>query len=283
LKSPVTDKKERSGFADFINNEWKDSGSVLHGAVNGAGSVLGASAAGTLEGDILYGEVGVESIYYKCNMESSGVELRINGRAIEHGMFDRVWGEAIHPSQNRFLVQVDLISDSPAALPATKNTKTSFCEADPRLKNLLSWIASYVPAPAKDVDSVELRYVKELTAKRENNPTALRVSREEPVFQKIGLKAKVDLFVGYIDRVTIYEAKAGKTKALDLYQLRMYVDGCALDNKPVDEAVLIAKRHSAEVKELRDILNTLTAPDGHPYNFRLATWDEEGIVIRQSA
>ena len=223
------------------------------------------------------------AIYYKCNMESSGVELRINGRTIEHGMFDRVWGEAIHPSQNRFLVQVDLISDNPAALPATKNTKTSFCEADPRLKNLLSWIASYVPAPAKDVDSMELRYVKELTAKRENDPTALRVSREEPVFQKIGLKAKVDLFVGYIDRVTIYEAKAGKTKALDLYQLRMYVDGCALDNKPVDEAVLIAKRHSAEVKELRDILNSLTAPDGHPYNFRLTTWDEEGIVIRQSA
>ena len=100
---------------------------------------------------------------------------------------------------------------------------------------------------------------------------------------RIGLKAKVALFVGYIDRVTIYEAKAGKTKALDLYQLRMYVDGCALDNKPVDEAVLIAKRHSAEVKELRDILNTLTAPDGRPYNFRLATWDDEGIVIRQSA
>ena len=135
----------------------------------------------------------------------------------------------------------------------------------------------------QQVDSVELRYVKELTAKRENDPAALRVSREEPVFQKIGLKAKVDLFVGYIDRVTIYEAKAGKTKALDLYQLRMYVDGCALDNKPVDEAVLIAKRHSAEVKELRDTLNTLTAPDGRPYNFRLATWGEEGIVIRQSA
>ena len=123
------------------------------------------------------------AIYYKGNMASSGVELRINGRAIEHGLFDRVWGEAIHPSQNRFLVQVDLITDNSAALPATKNTKTSFCEADPRLKNLLSWIASYVPAPAKDVDSMELRYVKELTAKRENAPTALRVSREEPVFQ----------------------------------------------------------------------------------------------------
>ena len=35
------------------------------------------------------------AIYYKGNMASSGVELRINGRAIEHGLFDRVWGEAI--------------------------------------------------------------------------------------------------------------------------------------------------------------------------------------------
>ena len=216
-------------------------------------------------------------------MSSSGVELRINGRAIEHGLFDRVWGEAVHPSQNRFLVQVDMITDNPAALPATKNTKTSFCEADPRLKNLLSWIASYVPAPAKDVDTLEARYIRELTAKRESDPNALRVSREEPVFQKIGLKAKVDLFVGFVNGVTIYEAKSGRTKALDLYQLRMYVDGCALDNKPVDEAVLIAKSHPAEVRELREILNGLAAPDGRPYNFRLATWDEEGIVIQQSA
>ena len=27
----------------------------------------------------------------------------------------------------------------------------------------------------------------------------------------------------------------------------------------------------------------LLYPDGHPYNFRLTTWDEDGIVIRQSA
>ena len=103
------------------------------------------------------------------------------------------------------------------------------------------------------------------------------------VFQKIGLKAKVDLFVGCVNGVTIYEAKAGKTKALDLYQLRMYVDGCALDNKPVDEAILIARYHPPEVRELLDILNGLSAPDGRPYNFRLVTWDEEGIFVQQSA
>ena len=223
------------------------------------------------------------AIYYKGNMTSSGVELRINGRAIEHGLFDRVWGEAIHPSQNRFLVQVDLITDNSAALPATKNTKTSFCEADPRLNKLFRWIATYVPAPPKDADTIEARYVKELAAKWESDPNALRVSREEPVFQKIGLKAKVDLFVGFVNGVTIYEAKSGRTKALDLYQLRMYVDGCALDNKPVDEAILIARYHPPEVRELLDILNGLSAPDDRPYNFRLVTWDEEGIFVQQSA
>ena len=49
------------------------------------------------------------------------------------------------------------------------------------------------------------------------------------------------------------------------------------------DKVLIAKSHPAEVRELRDILNGLAAPDGRPYNFRLATWDEEGIVVQQSA
>ena len=147
-------------------------------------------------------------------------------------------------------MQVDLITNNSAALPATKNTKTSFCEAEPRLNKLFRWIATYVPAPPKDADTIEARYVKELAAKCESNPDALRVSREEPVFQKIGLKAKVDLFVGCVNGVTIYEAKAGKTKALDLYQLRMYVDGCALDNKPVDEAILIARYHPPEVREL---------------------------------
>lgn len=276
----ISDGVEKHHVLTPLLPAWED------GTVTDYGDVPCDLGGGPLTIRCKYGNIlptKANAVYYKCNMSSSGVELRINGRAIEHGLFDRVWGEAVHPSQNRFLVQVDLITDNSAALPATKNTKTSFCEADPRLKNLLSWIASYVPAPAKDVDTLEARYIRELTAKRESDPNALRVSREEPVFQKIGLKAKVDLFVGFVNGVTIYEAKSGRTKALDLYQLRMYVDGCALDNKPVDEAVLIAKSHPAEVRELREILNGLAAPDGRPYNFRLATWDEEGIVIQQSA
>lgn len=81
--SPGADKK-RSGFADFINNEWKDSGSVLHGAASGAGSVLGASAAGTLEGDVLYGEVGIESkASFKFQDENGKLDYKSFGLTTE--------------------------------------------------------------------------------------------------------------------------------------------------------------------------------------------------------
>ena len=59
-------------------------------------------------------------------------------------------------------------------------------------------------------------------------------------------------------------------------------------SKPAKALLYIAQNHEMvlcdrNIVELRDILNSLTAPDGRPYNFRLATWDEEGIVIQQSA
>ena len=170
----ISDGVEKHHVLTPLLPAWED------GTVTDYGDVPCDLGGGPLTIRCKYGNIlptKANAVYYKCNMSSSGVELRINGRAIEHGLFDRVWGEAVHPSQNRFLVQVDLITDNSAALPATKNTKTSFCEADPRLKNLLSWIASYVPAPAKDVDTLEARYIRELTAKRESDPNALRVSR----------------------------------------------------------------------------------------------------------
>ncbi len=83
-------------------------------------------------------------------MESSGVELRINGRAIEHGMFDRVWGEAIHPSQNRFLVQVDPdYGQFRRTACHEKEYKTSFCEADPRLKQAVPLDRNLCPCTAQ--------------------------------------------------------------------------------------------------------------------------------------
>ena len=65
----------------------------------------------------------------------------------------------------------------------------------------------------------------------------LRVSTEKNLYQCLTLQIKSDLFVSSTEGVTLYEAKAGGNKAEDLYQLRMYHDGCIADDMEVREVL----------------------------------------------
>lgn len=237
----------------------------------GGGPVTIRCTYGSIEGD------PDNFLYYKANMASSGVEISINGRVIERGMFSRIFGETLHPSQNRFLAQIDLISEVPGALPSTKTSKTGFREEDPRLSRLFAWIRANVEKPGKDYRSREKRLVDTLMAKKAAEPGVLRVAREEVTYQSLGLRTKIDLFLSREDGVSIYEAKANASKAENLYQLRLYWDGCSADGRPADVGILIAYRHPDEVKRLVAELNRQTDPTGLPYNFRLVTWADEGI------
>lgn len=78
-------------------------------------------------------------------------------------------------------------------------------------------------------------------------------------------------------------AEAGGSKAEDLYQLRMYHDGCIADDMEVQEAVLIAQRYPDTVRALLAELNRQKDKKGCPYHFALSTWDEEGIVLPPDA
>ena len=64
-------------------------------------------------------------------IESSGVEIRCNGRVIQQGLFRRIWNGRVHPSRNHFLVQVDLRAKDGTALPATAHKNRSFGMATP--------------------------------------------------------------------------------------------------------------------------------------------------------
>ena len=100
---------------------------------------------------------------------------------------------------------------------------------------------------------------------------------EEDTYRSIGLKGKIDLLVSKHGGVLqIYEAKG--TKAEDLYQLRLYTDGCSMDGMPPRESILIGERHPKEVESLMEQLNTQCDPTGLPYHFSLRTWREEGIT-----
>ena len=90
------------------------------------------------------------AFYYRANMASSGAEIRINGRAIQHGLYNEIWGKALHPSQNRFLAQIDILSDQAEALPDTKAAKNGLREDDEKVAALFSWIRANIPEPFKE-------------------------------------------------------------------------------------------------------------------------------------
>lgn len=237
----------------------------------GGGKLTVHCRYGTIEAD------KENATYYKGNMASSGLEIRINGRCIERGLYSKVFGKALHPSCNRFLAQIDLRGEDGVAFPATETTKNAFVEGDARTQALFRWIRANVRQPETSRESLESRLVGKLAEKKAAERDTLRIGREEGTYRTIGLQGKIDLLVSKTDGMTIYEAKAKGTKAEDLYQLRLYADGCAMDGVPAKESVLIGARHPKEVCSLAEQLNSQCDPTGAPYHFVLRTWTEEGI------
>lgn len=238
---------------------------------------------GELLATIRYGQIRPSSdnaFYFKGNQDSSGVQVGFNGRVITNKLFGPVFGEAIHNSQNRFIAQIDLQTDNLEALPGTKNTKTSFSEGDPRYAALLKLIATYVPAPEKDLEKLEDKLKRQLAEQEGKDSNNFRADREEMVFRTAGSKALIDLYVAQKDgQVVIYEAKAHTSTVKDIGQLLMYILGCIYDGKPANEAVLIAGRHSKEVIPLIPVMNEMLAGMGIDCKMTLDTWNNRGISV----
>ena len=216
--------------------------------------------------------------YYLGNMETSGVEVRINGRVVERGLMKAIWGRKVHNAENAFLVRVNLETNGFDVLPGTSNEKNGFRKGDRRLRKLFKWIRANVQIPNSCRESRECQLFRLLAEKKKKEPGMTRVSLEEGTFLTIGLHMRIDLFTCQNNKVTIYEGKVKKTKAIDVYQLKMYWDGCIEDGVPAEEGVLIGGSHSAEALTLIQYVNRMTGPDGRRYNFRTTTWKDEGIA-----
>lgn len=210
-------------------------------------------------------------------MASSGLEIRINGRCIERGLYSKVFGRALHPSCNRFLAQIDLRGEDGAAFPATETTKNAFVEGDARTQALFRWIRANVRQPETSRESLESRLVGKLAEKKAAESDTLRIGREEGTYRTIGLQGKIDLLVSKTDGMTIYEAKAKGTKAEDLYQLRLYADGCAWTAFRRRRACSSGRAIRRRCAVWRSSSTASATPREPPYHFVLRTWAEEGI------
>lgn len=215
--------------------------------------------------------------HYVGNMESSGAEIRINGRVVESGLLKAIWGRARHNDYNAFLTQIDLHSDNPEALPATKTAKNGFRAEMNKVRTLFKWVRANVPLPPRISKEDLLR--KKLAERKRAEEGVTYVEEEKAVFVDEGINVPTDLFVSRGEKVTLYECKVKNTSCLHAYQLRMYWDGCVRDGIQVEEGILIAQNHPREVNQLIRFLNQLTGPDGRPYKLRTAVWAEEGVVI----
>ena len=241
---------------------------------------------GNVKVEYVFGKIGESTEnrkYYKKNMASSGVEIRINGRLLAYNLMKPIWKKENHPSYNQFLAIINLVSDDANRLPKTKTSKNGLREGDIHLANLFSWINQKCPKIPRNTDPVpedldERELFSRLAeAKRihlRGNPT---VETELYAYDTLGEKIRMDLYIADGTDLFIYEGKKDKTTVKDVYQLLMYWDGCVYDGKHPTEAILISAYHPDAVARIVDVINTMTDSNNNNYNITLKTWKEEGI------
>lgn len=218
--------------------------------------------------------------YYKRNMSTSGVEIRLNGRLITYGLFKEIWGIEKHNSYNYLLIKLDVKSDNPNFLPTTRTSKNGIRKGDTKLEALYSWVKGYLPTPQKNIREIdhEVDLFEELCKmKNIHLPDPKNVTTEQKVFREIKDSVRIDLYEKTNSGVKIYDGKKDFTSIQDLYQLKMYWDGCIIDGIQPSQAILIASSHPQTVKDLLKYINHMKDSLGNNYNFVLKEWKDEGI------
>lgn len=239
---------------------------------------------GNVEVQYKFGEVRESDHhkYYKRNMATSGVEIRINGRLLVSNLFYEIWQLEEHPSYNKFLATINLVSDSSNALPTTKTAKNGIKTGDEKYEQLIEWIRKAHPTPIKkSSDAItEVELVEELAKLKQVHipasdkmiQTQFKVYRENTESPVV-----VDLYVYDGSKVSLYEAKKDNADIQSLYQLLMYWDGAVDDRLQVDVGILLASTFSKGVKEVMEQLNQKQDAAGNDYNFTMKTWKQESI------
>ena len=222
--------------------------------------------------------------YYRTEMKSSGVEIRLNGRMIKNNLLTEIWENALqHNRFNNFLVRIDLISDNQYSLPATRSSKNGFKEGDPKLIGLYKWIKTHCHFPYENKnhrDEVQLldqlKRIKEAQLKSliDSNIT---IDLNRRVLINSNESIRIDMFVAYENKVIIYAVKKGTSSIMDLYRLKMYWDACVLDSIQPTSAILLGTEHSSTMFDLTNYSNECKDFDGNSYKFKLLKWTDEGV------
>jgi len=218
--------------------------------------------------------------YYKKNMSSSGVEIRINGRIMEYNLFKSVWGIERHNMYNHLLIRLNLVSANQGSLPKTRTSKNGLREGDQKFSKLLEWVRHKMPDPRKDIEGAynEADLFEELAQQKKIHlPAPKTITRNQKAYRNINEKVGIDLYLHYLNNTIIYKGKRDKTSINEVYRLKMYWDGCVLDGIQPSKGILISAHHPKPVLELVELINDLKDFNGENYQFETKTWKDEGI------
>ena len=225
--------------------------------------------------------------YYRRNMQSSGAEIRINGRVMINNLVSEIWPREQHNSINHFLAIIDICSNDKNKLPTTKTAKNSFNFSDKKYEKLVEWILKIYPKIEEIEDSTsdynEVKMFKDLKQKFEISDFHKndRFSLEEYVFEQINMKLRIDLYAYVEGNIIIFEGKKKKTTPKDVYQLRMYWDGLVFNNVNPSQGILLGENHPESVLQMIEYINKMKDANGNNYKFIIKTWDEYNITQEQ--
>jgi hypothetical protein len=270
--------KKRNRVVQSVVPKWKEFIGPKNGSENnvdlGEGGVTIDYEFGTVEDSKYYK-------FYKANPNTFGIEIRINGRVLSYNIFQDVWNLLLHTSYNQLLVRLDIKSDDKKRLPTTRTSKNGIREGDGKLEKLYEWLRKKYPKPERSDDPRyrrdELDLFQELGEAKKIHLRGSNVSTEQHIFTAINDNARIDLYVEHLSNVTIYEGKTDITSIKDVYQLRLYWDGCICDGITPNEAILISADHPESVIKLVEFTNKMKDYNDNNYNFSYKTWKEEGI------
>lgn len=215
--------------------------------------------------------------YYKGNMVSQGIDIRLGNRVIITRQLETIWDRERDNHFNDFVGEL-LIPDVPRGVLSTKNDKTDFDLSDKGWEKIFTQLREYDPI-SKGIQKTEKELKTELRRQLKLTGTDGDVSgKEMPLWPPSNVR--LDVYrKSANNEITLYEVKVGSGQPLDLYQLKMYWDGLVLEGYNPRRAVLLAKNFPESMHKMVDKMNKkLKPPTGSPpYKFELLTLEDGGL------
>ena len=224
--------------------------------------------------------------YYRGNMATQGIDIRLGNRVIITRQLDTIWDLARDNHYNQFVGEL-LIPELKRGILKTKTDKTDFNLNDPEWDKIFRYLRDECPPPPKDVDreitEAEMRdeWKRQLEAHKEHGET---VGKEINLWET---GVRLDLYKKSKNGSTvIWELKRGPAKPLDLYQLKMYWDGLALRGDSPRRAILLAEEFSDGITAMARTMNERLRPPenkktngaNNRYAFELETLASKGLA-----